>query len=306
MPTFLPSLIPEIPGYQFFSHSSPANDAEGAYSDFLTLPDKGVVVALGEVNAKGVKAALKVAKLARDTRICLFAARTLAAAVHAINESFCSELDEAFTTLSLSLLDPVAHNLTVCLAGHLPVLIRRSDGRFEEIGGEVAGFPLGVLLESTYSQVEVNLALGDVVIVYSACERDGRNWEPAFFDSHDKHRLVRCILESPGEPRVVGKTIAEAIAAFCAREADTDVTALICFARARGIHVRAIRVRHCRFGGAAGPAHRGNTCCARRVGTTGTAYHVTDRFRRWLCAKRKVPSSAAARPPDFTCTKIWG
>src|SRR5262245_9429023 len=77
-------------------------------------------------------------------------------AADALNELLCAAgIDERFITLSLSLLDLQAHELTVCSAGHLPLLIRRADGRVEEVGAEIIGYPLGIMDDSIYEQTQV-------------------------------------------------------------------------------------------------------------------------------------------------------
>ena len=57
--------------------------------------------------------------------------------------------------------------LTLTSAGHTPVIIRRADGRAEEVGQEVSGLPLGIMEDSVYEQAEVQLDPGDVVVIYS-------------------------------------------------------------------------------------------------------------------------------------------
>ena len=39
-------------------------------------------------------------------------------------------------------------------------MIRRADGQVEEVGEDIAGFPLGIMPESDYQQTEVQLNTG--------------------------------------------------------------------------------------------------------------------------------------------------
>src|SRR5262249_4495613 len=58
---FLPQNLPEVPGYEFYSHYSPAQTVGGDYYDFVLLPGGRVGIVLGDVAGKGVPAALLVA-----------------------------------------------------------------------------------------------------------------------------------------------------------------------------------------------------------------------------------------------------
>ena len=78
---FLPQTLPDVPGYEFYSHYSPAQTVGGDYYDFVSLPGGRVAVVLGDVAGKGVPAALLVAKLSSEVRFCLLTVPNLAQAV---------------------------------------------------------------------------------------------------------------------------------------------------------------------------------------------------------------------------------
>ena len=63
--------FPEVVGYEFYSHYSPAQTVGGDYYDFVMLPGGRVAVVLGDVAGKGVPAALLVAKLSSEVRPAL-------------------------------------------------------------------------------------------------------------------------------------------------------------------------------------------------------------------------------------------
>src|SRR4030095_6382105 len=119
---FLPQTLPDVLGYEFFSHYSPALTGGGDYYDFIALPGGRVAVVLGDVAGKGVPAALLVAKLSSEVRFCLLTERDPARAVALLNDEMIrgglEELSGQFITLSLMVLDPAAHQVTVVSAGH--------------------------------------------------------------------------------------------------------------------------------------------------------------------------------------------
>jgi serine phosphatase RsbU (regulator of sigma subunit)/pSer/pThr/pTyr-binding forkhead associated (FHA) protein len=227
---FLPQGVPKIPGYEFFAHYHPAYEVGGDYYDFVPLPANRMAMALGDVSGKGVAAALMMAKFGGDTRYCILTENAPAPAANELNALLCAAgIEEKFITLSLCVLDVANHRVTLSSAGHLPVLLRRRDGRIEEIGEEIAGFPLGILPNSEYKQTEIDLKSGDVVVIYSDGVTDSRSPREELYDSRDNRRLIKRLAESSGGPEAIGRSILQDIREFSAGHAQADDITLICF-----------------------------------------------------------------------------
>jgi phosphoserine phosphatase RsbU/P len=227
---FLPQTEPAIPGFEFFSHYDPAYEVGGDYYDFVTLPGNRLAIAVGDVSGKGVAAALMMAKFSGDTRYCILTENQPAPAADELNTLlFSAGIEEKFITLSLSVLDVGAQTLTLASAGHLPVMVRRANGKVEEIGEEIAGFPLGIIPEADYHQTEVKLYPGDVVAVFSDGVTDARNLREELYDSRDNRRLLRKVAETTGGPEAVGRAILQDIREFSAGHVQVDDITLICF-----------------------------------------------------------------------------
>lgn len=227
---FLPASVPKLPGYEFFAHYNPTYEVGGDSYDFVQLSNGRTAITLGDVSGKGVAAALLMAKFSGDTRYCMLTEDGPAKAADALNDLLCAAgIEEKFITMSLNLLDPATHELTLASAGHPPLFIRHLDGTVSEVGEDVTGFPLGILPGTTYEQMKVTLKPGDVVVVYSDGCTDPRNPAEELFDSKDNRRLYKRVLESPGGPEAVGKSIIQAIREFSAGHAQTDDITLICF-----------------------------------------------------------------------------
>jgi serine phosphatase RsbU (regulator of sigma subunit)/pSer/pThr/pTyr-binding forkhead associated (FHA) protein len=228
--SFLPKSVPKLSGYEFFAHYNPAYEVGGDYYDFVPLSENRLGIALGDVSGKGVAAALMMAKFSGDTRFCILAQDDPALAADSLNALLCAAgIDEKFITLSLGILDVTTHNYRLCSAGHLPIMIRRSSGRIEEVGGEVAGFPLGILPNSSYKQIDVSLAAGDIVLIYSDGVTDARNPLEELYDSKDNHRLAKRLADAAGGPEAVGKAILQEIREFSAGHVQADDITLVCF-----------------------------------------------------------------------------
>jgi serine phosphatase RsbU (regulator of sigma subunit) len=227
---FLPQSVPTIPGFEFFAHYDPAYEVGGDYYDFVPLPGNRLALALGDVSGKGVAAALMMAKFSGDTRYCIHNETSPAAAANELNGLlFAAGIEEKFITLSLSVLDVEARTLKVASAGHLPLLVRRTSGTVEEAGEEIAGFPLGIVPESDYREIEVTLNPGDVVAIFSDGVTDARNLREEIYDSRDKRRLMKKLAETSGGAETVGRALLQDVREFSAGHTQVDDITLVCF-----------------------------------------------------------------------------
>ncbi len=227
---FLPQSVPAIPGFEFFAYYEPTYEVGGDYYDFVPLMGDRVAIALGDVSGKGVAAALMMAKFSGDTRYCILTENSPAAASDVLNSLlFEAAIEEKFITLSLCVLDVKRKTLAVASAGHMPILIRRADGKVEEVGEEIVGFPLGIVPGADYKEIEVQLAPGDVVTIYSDGVTDARNMNEQLYDSRDNRRLMRRVSETTGGPAAVGKAILQDVREFSSGHDQVDDITLICF-----------------------------------------------------------------------------
>ncbi len=227
---FLPQSVPAIGGYEFFAHYDPAYEVGGDYYDFVHLPKNRLALAVGDVSGKGVAAALMMAKFSGDTRYCILTENAPAAAANELNHLlFAAGIEEKFITLSLGILDIERQTLSIASAGHPPILVRRAGGTVDEIGEEIAGFPLGIMPEAEYQQTEIKLNPGDVVVVYSDGVTDARNLREELYDSRERRRLVRKLADTGGSPELVGRAILQDIREFSAGHTQVDDITLICF-----------------------------------------------------------------------------
>ena len=226
---FLPQDVPTVPGYEFFAHYQPTYEVGGDYYDFVPLPADRMAIALGDVSGKGVAAALMMAKFSGDTRYCILTEDAPAPTATRLNSLLCAAgIEDKFITLGLCVLDAPTRKLTLTSAGHTPVIIRRADGRAEEVGQEVSGLPLGIMEDSVYQQTEVQLNQGDVVVIYSDGVTDARSPGDELYDSQSNHRLLKRVAQSSGGPVAVGRAILQDIREFSAEHSQADDITLVC------------------------------------------------------------------------------
>lgn len=230
--SFLPDSAPKLPGYEFFAYYHAAGNVGGDYYDFVTLPGDRLGIALADVSGKGIPAALMMAKFSGNTRYCISTENAPAPAVTILNDQLCEAgIEEKFITLSLSVLDLKSGKLTFCSAGHPPIIVRRTDGRVEEFGGDISGMPLGILPDFPYQQGEIQLETGDVAVIYSDGITDARNPAEDLYHTVDLPRLNRRIAELSGGPEAVGRAILQEIREFSTGHSQADDMTMICLGR---------------------------------------------------------------------------
>jgi phosphoserine phosphatase RsbU/P len=234
---FLPQTLPEVDGYEFYAHYSPAQTVGGDYYDFVALPGGRVGVVLGDVAGKGVAAALLVAKLSSEVRFCLVTESDLAKAISVLNDQMIrGGLQDRFVTLAAMILDPVAHQLTVVNAGHMiPKVYSGSKGSVAAATtSEATGLPLGVVPGFAYESVSVALEPGDTVSVFTDGVTDALNPAGLMFGPEAVNRYIapeEAVLTDSARPKRIGERLVNAVRRHANGRAQADDIAVVCFGR---------------------------------------------------------------------------
>lgn len=190
---FLPQTLPDVNGYEFYSHYSAAQTVGGDYYDFVPLRDGRLAIVVGDVAGKGVSAALLVAKLSSEVRFSLLTVPDLAQAVGLLNDQMSNgALGDRFVTLAVMVLDPVEHTLTIVNAGHMsPKLYRAATAELVDamLLSDV-GTPIGTWPGQAFEQVTVSLDVGDTIAVFTDGVTDAMNPAGAMFGDEAVDRCL--------------------------------------------------------------------------------------------------------------------
>jgi serine phosphatase RsbU (regulator of sigma subunit) len=169
--SLLPPLLPAVPGLDTAASYVPAAGGTDVVGDFYDLfhargPWWSTVV--GDVCGKGVEAA-KVTALARYTLRAEGSQHLSPATVlRRLNAALLDQRrGERFITAVFATFRMTASGMAgrLCTAGHPPVLIRRADGRVQEIGQD--GTLLGIFADLYLEDVRFRLAPGDTMLLYT-------------------------------------------------------------------------------------------------------------------------------------------
>ena len=168
----LPQELPKrLRGVDVSWHFDPARELGGDLCDFLSPEPNTLVVAVGDVSGKGVPAALYSAAIGEMIRGRTFRRRlekersTPASVLAGMNRILHERnLEEYYCTLCYAMFEFKKQTVTFANSG-LPYPIRCTDGQAAQI--DMPGVPLGSFGTSTYDDLVVPLASGDVFVLCS-------------------------------------------------------------------------------------------------------------------------------------------
>jgi serine phosphatase RsbU (regulator of sigma subunit) len=212
----LPDRLADIPGLEVAVryHSIADGGVVGGdfYDCFAILEDRWLVT-VGDVAGKGTTAAV-LTGLARHTlRAIAPRDERPEDMLRLLNEALRSQSSEsAFCTVGLVRLDRAGAGFAACLAfgGHPYPLLVRAGGRAEEV--VVRGMLLGVEEKPVVEPVELELAAGDMLVLYTDGVVDARD---ADGDRFGEERLRAAVDGAAGGPAdAVAAAVDEAVAAF--------------------------------------------------------------------------------------------
>jgi sigma-B regulation protein RsbU (phosphoserine phosphatase) len=179
-----PSMRPSIPGLDYYSDWRPAPGAGGDYVDYFEMDDGNFGLAIGDVSAQGIEAALLTTSLHSIVRALRFSQYgSIAEFVANVDELFCEVCpDNCYATLFVGRYDPILGRLHYVNAGHEPPFVLRKTGQeYRNIPLESGGPWLGMLRKSPYREGVLSLAPGDLLVAYTdglceAANPQGEEW----------------------------------------------------------------------------------------------------------------------------------
>jgi serine phosphatase RsbU (regulator of sigma subunit) len=164
-------LLPSAPpggGQQITVRASslPAYEVGGDFYTYIALDDNRMAVAIGDISGKGVGAALMMALASSTVEAHVRAADQPHELLAALNEQLAPRLkaNRMNAALLYTVFDLSRRTMCVANAGMIaPMLIR--DGRAHTV--ETAGLPLGAFAGARYTDTEIALEPGDLVLLVS-------------------------------------------------------------------------------------------------------------------------------------------
>ena len=168
----------KTPGFEVESVYNPAAEVGGDFFHVETTPDGGMLIVIGDVAGKGLKAAMNVSMLMGALRSAN--ARNPARILEALNKATVGS--ESFTTCQAAWFG-FNGELVIANAGHLPPYLNSQEIALP------GGLPLGVVPAVSYDEVRLFLHPGDRVLFLSDGVVEARQPSGELFGFDRVHNL---------------------------------------------------------------------------------------------------------------------
>ena len=182
-----PQALPEIAGADLGARFLPAgehNEVGGDFYDLYATGEGTWAAIVGDVSGKGAEAAA-VTSLARHTlRTASMLHDDPADIVDLLNRAMLAQGVHAFCTVVYARLCPVAGggiHVEFANAGHPAPIVLRADGRVEKLDGG-RGPLVGAIADAEFTADSLELAPGDVVVLYTDGVTEVRTSDPSLGD----------------------------------------------------------------------------------------------------------------------------
>lgn len=194
--SFLPESIPLIPGWQITATLEPARQIAGDFYDFINLPDGKLGFLIADVADKGLGSALYMAL--SNTLIRSFASHypnDPAKVMKSANQQILANARaNLFVTVFFAVLDPVNGSIVYANAGHNPPILLGENGIRTLMN---TGMPLGIDEVNSWTQDEVTIAPGEILLLYTDGVMDAQNNAGEFIDRKEILNTVQINLGKP-------------------------------------------------------------------------------------------------------------
>jgi len=223
--TFLPERNPELPNFDIAGANYSSELVGGDYYDFIRIADQQMGIVVGDVSGKGIAAALIMASFRASLIAEIrnnYAIRTI---MTKVNRLLWESVEaDRFVTALYGVLDITARRFTYVNAGHNPgFLYRVAADRFDSL--DATGPLLGTLQTVSFKERTVEIAPGDVLVLYTDGVTEAMNGSQEFFG---EERLQEVVRRRKAEPAaLVVRGIWDAVREFRQGDQDDDLTIVV-------------------------------------------------------------------------------
>ncbi|MFP4323509.1 MAG: SpoIIE family protein phosphatase [Anaerolineales bacterium] len=225
--SLLPDQPPQVPQIEVATRSLPARQVSGDYFQYLPMPDGKVGIAIGDVQGKGIPAALLMAVITTAMRDEAIRHQEPADLLQALNTRLLERMQRNHmnSALIMATFDPQTSELNIANGGMVQPYIRPTgETQFDFVS--VGGYPLGVSGNMKYTSKQVPFQTGSMMVMFSDGVLEAQNPAGEFlgFD-----RIEQLLNELPDDisAQEVMEHIYSAVQTHLAGEAPQDDTTIM-------------------------------------------------------------------------------
>jgi serine phosphatase RsbU (regulator of sigma subunit) len=233
--SFLPRVLPELPGWQLAAVLEPARETSGDFYDLFMLPNGHLGLVVADVAGKGAAASLVMAMTCSLIRIyAVLHAGHPELALAACNGRILANTRSAlFVTAFYGVLDPASGTLYYCNAGHNPPLILRPGDEGGD-GPEVetlmpTALALGIVEEAEWEAGVVQLDPDDALLVYTDGATEAQDTAGHLYGDERLRALARDLAGRPASE--IEEAVLAAVHGFVGEAPRSDDVTLLVVTR---------------------------------------------------------------------------
>jgi sigma-B regulation protein RsbU (phosphoserine phosphatase) len=187
----LPQMAPKIEGMDLAAHNEPAREVGGDFYDFIPVMEDNLGLVIADVSGKGMPAAMFMGLSRTIIRASATGDPAATNAIKQANELICRDSTSGmFVTLFYGVLNTRWRRLRYVNAGHNPPMVF-TKGSDEAIFLRAKGIALGVAYEIDLEELSIDLASGDILVMYTDGITEAINEQEEAFGLK---RLIQVIL----------------------------------------------------------------------------------------------------------------
>ena len=187
----LPQMAPKIEGMDLAAHNEPAREVGGDFYDFIPVMEDNLGLVIADVSGKGMPAAMFMGLSRTIIRASATGDPAATNAIKQANELICRDSTSGmFVTLFYGVLNTRWRRLRYVNAGHNPPMVF-TKGSDEAVFLRAKGIALGVAYEIDLEELSIDLASGDILVMYTDGITEAINEQEEAFGLK---RLIQVIL----------------------------------------------------------------------------------------------------------------
>ncbi len=204
----LPTILPEVKGYDIAAFMQPAKEIGGDYYDFINAAENEIAFCVGDVSGKGLPAAVLMGNLQATIRGQCIIPSSVSEKITRANKLLYQSTDPSkFATFFYAELDKRTGSICYCNAGHNFPIVFHKDGKYDLL--DVGGTILGSLPDFPFHEKVIQLKDGDTLLLYSDGVSEAMNKDEEEFGDQKLIDILKNNLNSNSKELI--KKIYEAV-----------------------------------------------------------------------------------------------
>lgn len=222
----LPREMPQIKNLDIAAGWKPAQEVAGDFYDLYYKKEQNqLFFTIADAAGKGISACLYSLLVRSMLRSYAASHENFTDIIRLTNQLFCLDTEDsgAFVTAWVANLDLTTNQLQYCSCGHPPAILRRSDGRIEELTTQNTA--LGVISYDHVNIATVQLQKGDLLLLYTDGLIEAHNSQMELFGKRALMEIIKTAQNSSAHDLV--NTIINKVALFEKKEPQFDDLTLL-------------------------------------------------------------------------------